>query len=325
MAPMQSYALSTAILNPATCKQNHNIPIQTFNKLTPASQVAPRKFPIPSHVSQSTSPLTKQHDTNQVIQAWKQNFTLFIPELPGYGISPPPPTPDKRTIGLSILSALQITIPNSPSRKIHWIGHDRGARIGHRLLTAPTPPPNLHAAVLIDIVPTLAQWQSFSHPAAATAYFHWPFLATPLAPDLIRAAGGASFCHSILARGRGSNEEGIRSLESDGAYAHYTALFDSDAAIEGSCADYADGSTPECEAQTEEQAQGRKVDVPLLVVYSEGYLGRMHDVQAVWKGWVADEAKLSFLPVGDGHGHYLPESADGVVAEVVARFVGENA
>lgn len=128
----------------------------------------------------------------------------------------------------------------------------------------------------------------------------------------------------MLARGRGSNEEGIRKLESGDAYAHYAALFDSEATIRGSCADYADGAAPECEVQEAEQREGVKVQVPLLVVYSEGYLGRMHDVEGVWGKWVGDQGKVRFLAVGEGHGHYLPESADGLVAREVGRFVGEN-
>lgn len=177
--------------------------------------------------------------------------------------------------------------------------------------------------MLIDIVPTLSQWASFASPAAATAYFHWPFLATSIAPDLILSSGAGAFCRAILERGRGTNAAGIEALESDDAYAHYCAVFDREEAVRGSCADYADGAEAECEAQSEEQRARRKVEVPLLVVYSQAYLGRMHDVEKVWGEWVGDGegARVEFLAVGEGHGHYLPESAGEVVGREVGRWV----
>jgi hypothetical protein len=209
---------------------------------------------------------------------------------------------------------------NATTRPIYWIAHDRGARIGHRLLASPTPPSQIKAAVFIDIVPTLAQWHAFANPAASIAYFHWPFLATSTAPQVINGMGGAAFCRMVLARGRGTNELGASNLEAEGAYEHYAEIFDREEAIKGSCADYADGGLPECEAQEREQAEGVKVSVPLLVVYSEGSLGKMNDVEKIWPEWV-EGGKVEFLSVGDGHGHYLPESADGVVGEGVLGFV----
>lgn len=228
---------------------------------------------------------------------------------------------NKRDIGFSILEALSQVFPNATSRNVHWIGHDRGARIGHRLLTAPTRPSSIKSAVFIDIVPTLAQWRAFSNPAASVAYFHWPFLATATAPEIIEGMGGDAFCRLVLARGRGANEEGVAKLEAHEAYEHYAALFASPGAIRGSCADYADGGIAESEAQEREQKDGVKVGVPLLVVYSKEYLGKMHDVEAVWSEWVED-GKVEFVGVGDGHGHYLPESADELVASKIVEFVG---
>jgi pimeloyl-ACP methyl ester carboxylesterase len=171
----------------------------------------------------------------------------------------------------------------------------------------------------MDIVPTLEQWRAFADPAASTAYFHWPFLATPFAPDLIKAMGGAKFCRTVMERGRGTNESGIKNLEADDAYAHYCAQFDRSETIRGSCADYADGSVPECEAQTKEQNEGKKVRVPLLVLYSEGSLAKMHDVEACWNRWVNGE--LECFGIGDGHGHYFPESAPEIVSEQVLRWL----
>jgi hypothetical protein len=128
----------------------------------------------------------------------------------------------------------------------------------------------------------------------------------------------------VLARGRGQNEIGASKLEAQGAYEQYATIFSRADAIQGSCADYADGGVPECEAQKREQEAGTKVKVPLMVIYSEGSLGKMNDVEAIWPHWV-EGGKVDFVPVGDGHGHYLPESADELVAEKVIDFIKKQA
>ena len=82
-----------------------------------------------------------------------------------------------------------------PGRDVILGGHDRGARICHRLAVdyahgtedahSWSSKYKLRGLFMLDIAPTLVQWQAFANPQAATAYFHWPFLASPLAVDMI--------------------------------------------------------------------------------------------------------------------------------------------
>jgi hypothetical protein len=51
-------------------------------------------------------------------------------------------------------------------RKVIWVGHDRGARVGHRLVVDNKPEHNIISALFFDIVPTTEQWRSFANPAA---------------------------------------------------------------------------------------------------------------------------------------------------------------
>lgn len=141
----------------------------------------------------------------------------------------------------------------------------------------------------------------------------------PLAPELIQAVGGDKFCRMLLAAGKGDSEAGVQKLEADGAYDVYAAQFAKAETIRGSCADYADGSVDECRAQEKEQDEGKKVKVPTLVLFSEGSLAKMHGVQACWEPWV--DGELQCVGIGDGHGHYFPESAHEVVAEHVLNFL----
>ncbi|KAF2723621.1 alpha/beta-hydrolase [Polychaeton citri CBS 116435] len=263
-------------------------------------------------------------------------YSLFIPELPGYGFSSRAPRDDKRTVGALILEACGAVMRDAASRPLVWCSHDRGARVGHRMLVdachpprsaahpSPSPPPpllaNLRAAILMDIVPTVEQFAAFANPRASVAYFHWPFLALPGAADLITAMGGDVFCGRILDRTTSANAEGAARIAADGATAHYMAQFARRETLEGSCADYKAGAEEDCDEQRADQEAGRKVALPLLTIYSTAGLGRMHDVDAVWQRW-CEEGCYRGVGVGDGHGHYLPESCPDIVVDLVVDFV----
>lgn len=247
----------------------------------------------------------------------KDKISLFIPELPGYGISSLPPKSDKRTVGNLIVEALQHIF--GKERPIIWCGHDRGGRVGHRVLVDNDPAFNLKAGIIMDIVPTLEQYRSFASPTASVAYYHWPFLATNIAPAMIEKMGGNYWCDVALNRVKGGNEAGIAKFKEDYAWDHYCHQYSDPVCIAGSCADYKAGAEEDCEQQEADQQEGKKVKVPLLLLYSASNLGKMHDVPAVWEKWCDGELKLYGVP--DGYGHYLPEEAPEITADKIIGFI----
>lgn len=109
-------------------------------------------------------------------------------KIPGYGESTHSATPSntaaysKRAIGNIILEALKKLL-KTPERKIILLGHDRGARIIHRLAVDAAEGFlqekygfDLLGVALLDIVPTIVQFASFADPAVAAATFHWYLL-----------------------------------------------------------------------------------------------------------------------------------------------------
>ncbi|WPG98884.1 Hypothetical protein R9X50_00168400 [Acrodontium crateriforme] len=254
------------------------------------------------------------------IVPWLKDYSLFIPELPGYGISSLPPKPDKRTVGNLILEAFRSVFP---SRDVIWVGHDRGARVGHRLLVDNDASHRIITAILIDIVPTTQQWRAFANPLASIAYYHWPFLALPTAPQLIEAMGGYEYCKNSLDRARGANEVGAAKFKENDAVDHYSHLFSLPETIAGSCADYASAAGDEVKEQESDQKEGKKIQTSTLVLYSASNLGRMHDVDAVWKEWVQDGTELRTVGIKE-FGHYLPEETPEQVAEFVLDWVEKH-
>jgi pimeloyl-ACP methyl ester carboxylesterase len=59
-----------------------------------------------------------------LVAALKDQISLFVVELPGYGASSLPPQHDKRTVGNLIIEALHRVF--DPDRDVIWCGHDRG-------------------------------------------------------------------------------------------------------------------------------------------------------------------------------------------------------
>ena len=256
-----------------------------------------------------------------------RNAQLDTLKLPGYGISTAPTNATGfRAVGGALIEAYRAIFPN---RDVVLGGHDRGARICHRLAVDNAHPPgsasqplNLLGLVMLDIVPTLVQWRVFADSKAATAYFHWPFLASPLATDMIEAYGGDKWVHSALERIGGTSEIGSKRFRSDDAWAVYESVFTKRAAIEGSCADYAAASSDEPQMQQDDQAQGRKIAVPTLVMWSLAKLGKMHgDLKPIWSEWAQQGVALRAVGCGGDVGHYLPEEASDVVGENVIKFL----
>lgn len=89
---------------------------------------------------------------------------IFVPDVPGYGASPSIAQNDKLTVGNIIMSALQtelrrhVSSSSTTDLPVILIGHDRGARVAHRLAVSGSKGLNILGVCLIDIVPTGVQW-----------------------------------------------------------------------------------------------------------------------------------------------------------------------
>ena len=228
-------------------------------------------------------------------------------------------------VGTALLEAVQsvFEISTGSKRKVILGGHDRGARIVHRLAVNKNDFPELDVigAVMLDIVPTQVQWAAFANPAVACGYFHWPLLANvDLAVQMIKAFGGGNWvrgAHSRIAGSEASKEK----IFADGAVDLYAELFEKEDTLRYSCEDYASGAVPEASEQVEDQKAGRKIEVPTLVMFSKAKLGATQDVANVWKDWVKSGVHYQGIGVGNSAGHYLPEEASEDVVAAVTDFI----
>ncbi|KAJ9663305.1 hypothetical protein H2201_005749 [Coniosporium apollinis] len=304
----------------------------------PAPGAPPRPLLVLLHGYPQTSFMWRH-----LIKLLPSDLPLFIPDLPGYGRSTPSTTGhDKRTIGLAVLEALDTLLGQTSglesSYPIVLGGHDRGARICHRLAV---DFPNLELALdsrlanlvsqrfrlentlLLDILPTLEQWRSFSKSTTAAGSYHWSFLANmPLAFDMIKAYGPAKYCKDLITRWQGNNPA---SLHSDNAVEVYAAAFENDEVVRATCEDYVAGAGVDVEEQEKDQQAGRKMGGNVLVVYSEKFLGKSGkvDVEGIWSNWVKEGTHLTVEAIRGHVGHFIAEEAPADVAATMMRVQGD--
>ena len=238
------------------------------------------------------------------------DFTLVIPDLRGYGDSQKPPSlPDAANQSKRAMAADMAQLMAALGHeRFHAVGHDRGARVLHRLCLDFEE--RVVSACVMDIVPTLTTFEMTSQ-ALATAYFHWFFLiqAAPL-PERMIAADPAAWLRGCLSRWSMGNESAFDAA----AVAEYIRCFSDPEAIRASCDDSRAAAGIDL---VHDRAEGtRRLRMPLLVLWgARGFVGRNYDVLALWRA-KADDVRGRGLDCG----HFLPEECRDDVAQALRSF-----
>lgn len=255
---------------------------------------------------------------------------IFAPDLCGYGNSAPIEKNDKLSVGSTLISALKTEVKRTSSRSssgaipVVLIGHDRGARVIHRLAVSGAEGIDIKGVFLIDIVPTITQWAASSKAKEIVDYWHWPFLANvELAKEMITAYGGFNWCQKMTLAWCGKNPKGLASLKSDDSLKVYGGFFTHPHTIQSSNEDYRAGATTDIEAQEEDQKNGRRIKAPLLLVYSEIFIGKRYDVPKEWREWVDEGVEIRSHALENGIGHFGAEEAPDESAGAISGWLKE--
>lgn len=202
------------------------------------------------------------------------------------------------------------------------IGHDRGARIAHALAVSGFSGFDILGAALMDIAPTSEQWRAMGDSRANVGFFHWPFLANEeFATDMIVAYGGDKFCVRMIERWAGNSDGGLQSLKSGDAFRVYGEFFKKEQVIKASCGDYGSGAREDVDLQLKNQQEGKKLNVPVLLVYGDGFIGKRFDMRRVWGNWIDDSTALTVHGIPHGIGHFVAEEAPKETAEAVKAWL----
>ena len=176
------------------------------------------------------------------------------------------------------------------------VGHDRGARVTHRMLLDHAQ--RIQQAAVLDVVPTY-EMVTTTDKAFATVYYHWFFLIQPAElPERLITAQSEYFLRSIL-----KNQSGDISAFTPEAMAQYLRCLSDPATVHGICEDYR--ASASIDLQHDEADLQQKVRCPLLVLWgANGFIVRKYDILAIWRKR-ADMVRGYGLPSG----HFMAEEA----------------
>jgi len=174
------------------------------------------------------------------------------------------------------------------------VGHDRGARVAHRL-TRDHPDCVTKLAVL-DILPTHTVYQQVNK-ALATAYYHWFFLIQPAPfPETLIGNNAEFYLNAMLGRLK------PQAITAE-AFAEYLRCFRDPATIHTTCEDYRAAAT--IDLSHDEADLDHKIACPVLALWGEkGFLHKRYDVLAIWR-----ERAVDVRGKAVSCGHFLPEEA----------------
>ena len=241
-----------------------------------------------------------------------QRFTLVAPDLRGYGDSDKPvgrtdhANYSKRTMAAD-LAALMRTLGHE---RFQVVGHDRGARVAHRL--AADHAARVQRLVLLDIAPTLAMYEQTSQDFAR-AYWHWFFLIQPQPlPEQLIGTQGAFYARSAM----GSRHAGLAPFHPL-ALAEYERCASDPATIHAICEDYRASAGIDLDHDRADRTAQQQLTMPLLALWgAHGVVARCFDVLAEWQR-VAADVRGHALPCG----HYIPEEAPDALADALDSFL----
>ncbi len=236
-------------------------------------------------------------------------FTVVSADLRGYGASAKPDAADLASYSFRAMAADQVALMRSLGfGRFALVGHDRGARVGHRM--ALDAPEAVSRLALLDIVPTRHLLEGWNI-EVATAYWHWTWLAQPAPfPETVIGHDPDGFFEACLLGWGGAALSDFPALDD------YRAAWRDPAAIAGMCADYR--ATLFVDRALDAADAGRRVGCPALVLYgADGAMARLYDVAATWRDHLAD-LRAEAMPGG----HFLVDQAPGPVAETLAEFLG---
>ena len=250
---------------------------------------------------------------HRVAQQLAPHFRLVMPDLRGYGESDKPVgAPDHANYSKRVLAADLHTLMCSLGHARYFVaGHDRGARVAHRL--ALDQPQAVQRLAVMDIVPTLDMYEA-TDMRFASAYYHWFFLIQPAPhPEHMIGADPAHYLRWKLG-GWGS---GGRDFYEPEALAEYLRCFSRPEAIHGACEDYRASAGIDLVHDRASRAAGLKVGCEMLVLWgTRGVIQTLFDPLALWQAQCTAPVTGQALDAG----HFLAEEQSGQTATQLLHF-----
>jgi len=236
-----------------------------------------------------------------------ERFTVICPDLRGFGDSAKPPS-DPEHLAYSKRAMAQDQVEVMKSLGFHEfavVGHDRGARVAHRM--ALDHAEKIVKLALLDIIPTRTAFANVDQDMA-TGAFNWFFSIQPdELPERLIGAEPVFYLQWILEHWAGKKD----ALAAE-AVTEYKRCFDT-AAIRATNEEFRAAATIDLVHDGTDAE--RRISCPTLVLWSVTSWAKF-DVLSVWRSYAADVQGMAF-----DCGHFLPEQDPERTAAELLHFL----
>jgi haloacetate dehalogenase len=249
---------------------------------------------------------------HKVAPVLARHFTVVCTDLRGYGDSSKPEDGENHAnYSFRAMAQDQIEVMAALGfSRFAAAGHDRGARVLHRMCL--DHPDTVSRAAILDILPqhhllnhVSRQWGVFS--------WHWFFMVQPFdLPERLMGADPDYYLRRKLAK----TPQGL-SFFAPEALAEYLRCFRNPATIHAMCEDYRATFGVDLEMDSADFTAGRKIACPSLILWgATGGVGRNSNPREIWPLYAAYIRDAKPLPCG----HYLTEECPEETAAELGAF-----
>ena len=250
---------------------------------------------------------------HRIAPALAETHRVVCLDLKGYGWSQAPAGDaghraySKRTLGREVVAVMERL------GHVHFgiVGHDRGARVGYRV--ALDEPGRIARLALLDIVPTLVQWERIE--ADPDRSKHWRFLASEGAEAEI-GRDPIAYYEGLLRDWSGDHSLDVFDPR---ALHLYRQSWNEPSRIHAACEDYRAGATCDRQDDLDDLAAGRIITVPTFILTSDRYLDQSRETAV--EAW-----HRTFAPSAMGaqvmSGHFLAEENPADTLAALRGFLG---
>lgn len=245
---------------------------------------------------------------HQVAPILAQHFTVVCADLRGCGDSGKPPGDaghldySKRTMAQDQVEMMH----HLGFDEFAVVGHDRGARVAHRM--ALDHPSAITKLALLDIIPTSTAFEH-TNKEMATAAFNWFFSIQPDGlPERLIGAEPAFYLKYCLEQWAGKP-----GVITDEAIAEYTRCFTGET-IHATCEEFRAAAS--IDLVHDEADKEKKITCDTLLLWSAKGMWASYDILEIWKQR-ANKVKGISMDCG----HFLPEEEPELTANALIKFL----
>jgi len=259
----------------------------------------------------SGSPVLLLHGHPRTHATWHRvapllasQHTVVCPDTRGYGESSKPPTTSdhapysKRAMAQDCVALMR----QLGHERFAIVGHDRGAYVALR--TALDHPDAVDRLVVMDAVP-IGEALARADTHFAASWWHWFFFGQTEKPAERVINADPKAWYTATAEHMGEE-----------AYEDYRRAINDPEVVHAMMEDYRAGLGLDRQHDDEDQAAGRKIACPTLVLWAtEDDMEELYeDPLEVWKGWADD---LRGARIESGH-HMAEEAPEALAVELLA-------